>query len=485
MINELYFTPLMDECIRRNDTVKKYAGCDISLREHLAGIRATAKKNSAISFHKDASEVLNACEAYAQRLFGHDISYKVREALELKILNTADHHGGFYSAQAFQGDLLFAKLLEMMGYGGRVYPLFSFSHVELDNSTYARGISCYGSADGRQLLPLQRAKAGNQMVAVTGAYNEEMLMRMRQRIDSVIPPFEDTYKEKLGDIIAGIYGDKNILNASGYADQLSYIGERISAECFKDDDAMRLIYIEAEEVVRPLMIKDLNDKDSMLWHMFFDPKVREGLNAEKTDEDIPLAGMLLRGVDQKGRRIHTLVSGSERIEGIDHSGRLLEYPMDVKEIEKLLNEKKLIPSGLAAAVVLAFERGYTWSGGYFQSLYLPKWAKQCERIFKDAGLDTAAETLGAYDGSAFISGPVFALNETEDHSAVPAGPVEFMIRKPSVSRLDEFLETPLADSLRMGLFEMYIDLVPAGEKEEGWYRDAAEFCGMNYREHLI
>ena len=485
MINELFFTPLMDECKRRNDTVKKYADSSISLREHLSGIRSISEKNSRISFPGDASEVLNTCESYAEKRFGGDIALKVREALEFKVINTADHHGGFYSAQAFQGDLLFAKLLEMMGYKGRVYPLFSFSHVELENSTYARGISCYGSAEGRQLLPLHRAKAGNQMVAVVNGYDNEMLKRMKDRIGSVLPAFDKTYKDKLADIINRIYGDKDILNSPRYADQLSLIADRISGECFKAADDIHMIYIEAEEIIRPLMIKDLYDKDTMLWHMFFDPKVREGLNAEKTDDGIPLAGMLLRGVDHKGRRIHTLVNDSERIEGMDHAGRLLEYPMDVKEIESLLNERKLIPSGLAAAVVLGFERGYTWAGGYFQSLYLPEWAKQCEKIFRNAGLDAFAEILSAYDGSSFISGPVYALNETEDYTAVPAGPVEFMLKKPGFSRLDELLEIRMPDCMNMGIFEMYIDLIPAQEKAEGWYKNAAEFCGMNYRDYLI
>jgi hypothetical protein len=43
----------------------------------------------------------------------------------------------------------------------------------------------------------------------------------------------------------------------------------------------------------------------------------------------------------------------------------------------------------------------------------------------------------------------------------------------------------VADSLKMGIFEMYIDLVPALAKDEGWYRNAAEFCGMNYKGNII
>ena len=485
MINELFFTPILSECSRRNDTVKKYIDSEMSLKQHLTDLKAVAEKNSTIAFPKGPADVLDAAYSYTAGLFGEECASKVREALEYKAINTADHHGGFYSAQAFQGDLLFTRLLKMMGYRGEYFPMFSFSHVELENSTYARGISCYGSADGRQLLPLHRAKAGNQMVAVAGGYDIEMLKRMKERIDTIKPPFGPEHREKLKDMIDRIYGDEQILAQARYADQLGLIGERVSAECFRKNSSMRLIYIEAEEIIRPLMIKDLNDENSMLWHMFYDPKVREGLNEEKAEEGVPLAGMLLRGVDAKGRRIHTLVKDSDRIEGMDHAGRLLDYPMDPSEICRLLEERKLIPSGLAAAVVLAFERGYTWAGGYFQSLYLPKWVKQCADIFKNAGLDKFAETVAAYDGSSFISGPVYALYEAEDYSAVSAGPVEFMLRQPEEGRLEELLETTMADSMKMGIFEMYIDLVPAVAKDTGWYREAAEFCGMNYKEHLI
>ncbi len=485
MINELFFSPLMSECSRRNDTVKKYKDSVLTVREHLSELKDIAKKNAAVSFRSGPGDVLDAAWEYTDRLFGRDIAGDVREALEYRVINTADHHGGFYSAQAFQGDLLFTELLKMMGYTGKYHPLFSFSHVEMENSTYARGISCYGSADGRQLLPLHRAKAGNQMVAVAGGYNEDMLKRMTGRIDTIIPPFDSAHREKLADIITRIYGDGDIIRKARYADQLSMIGQRISSECFGTDTDRDLIFIEAEEVIRPLMIKDLKDEESILWHMFYDPAVREGLNAEKADDGIPLAGMLLRGVDAKGRRVHTLVKENDRIEGMDHAGRPVDYPIEAEEIAKLLNERKLIPSGLAAAAVLAFERGYTWAGGYFQSLYLPEWAKQCERVFENAGLYDFAKMAAAYDGSSFISGPVYALYETEDHCAVPAGPVEFMIRRPSAERVDELLEVSMADSMKMGIFETYIDLVPALEKDDGWYRNAAEFCGMNYKGYLI
>ena len=91
MINELFFAPLINECVKRNDTVEKYINSDISLRQHLSDIIAVSKKNGSITFRKGTDAVLDAAEEYAEKRFGKNVAFKVREALQLRIINTADH----------------------------------------------------------------------------------------------------------------------------------------------------------------------------------------------------------------------------------------------------------------------------------------------------------------------------------------------------------------------------------------------------------
>ena len=81
MINELFFAPLIKECIKRNETVEKYINSDRSLRQHLSDIIAVSKKNSTIPFRKSTDAVLDIAEEYTERRFGKNIAYKVRRAL--------------------------------------------------------------------------------------------------------------------------------------------------------------------------------------------------------------------------------------------------------------------------------------------------------------------------------------------------------------------------------------------------------------------
>ncbi|MBR1860581.1 MAG: hypothetical protein IJ796_01770 [Lachnospiraceae bacterium] len=481
------FHTLLEECSDRNEIVSRYADSNVTICEHLGMVRDIAEKNRGFQFLNNGEDLAKLAADHADRLLGGETGAEIYDALRFRVIHTADHHGGIYSSQGFQGDLLYGELLKQMGYRGKHTPLFSGSHVELGNSTYARGICCYGSPDGRQVLPLRRKLDINRMVAVTAGYDGELIRRMENRLgkDSEAGIFSREQTELLKSIIDRIYKDPEILSRERYADQITLIGERLSGEIFSDTDSRRLVYIEVEEPVRKLMEKELKDDSTMLWHLFYDPAVLKALNSEISEEGIPLSCMLLRGADAKGRRINTIVNETGGIEGIDHGGNHLGYPSDPDSLIALLEERKLIPYGLSTAAVLCFERGYTWTGGYFQALYLPKWAKLCERIFRASGLEGFADCCAAYDGSSYLCGPVYALNDTGSGTAVCAGPLEFIQKKPSEKAFESWLSTSMGDAHRMGLFETYLDLVPADSKDNSWYRAVAGYCGEHYKEHFL
>lgn|GEM_PF-3014713 len=478
---------LLRECCDKNEIVRRFADSKVTIREHLCEVQAATEKNRKGTFLNNGEDLAKLAADYTATLLGEETGAEIFDALRFCVLHTADHHGGMYSAQTLQGDLLYGELLKQMGYGGTHTPLFSGSHVELGNSTYARGICCYGNDSDRQELPLRRKRDINRMVTVTAGYDEALLERMENRLrkDAEAGLYHPEQIGLLNDIISRIYKDPGILSMDRYADQITLIGEKLSGELFSDTDSRRLVYIEVEELVRKLMARELKDESTMLWHLFYDPGVFEKLNAERTEDGIPLSCMLLRGVDAKGRRINININETGKLEGMDHAGNHFEYPSDPAALAGLLEARSLIPYGLTTAVILCFERGYTWTGGYFQALYLPKWAKQCARIFRSAGLDEFAACCAGYDGSSYLCGPVYALNETGEGMAVCAGPLEFIHKKPTEAQFKQWLLAPMGDAHRMGLFETYFDLVPAAERDGDWYRVAAEYCGTHYKEHFL
>ena len=298
------FETLFEDCCKLNATVDTFGHSDKTLADHLNDLSGIVERNKERSSLKDGTDVQKLAADYVAKRLSDEAAGDVYDALAKRVLTTAGHHGGLFSAQAFQGDMYFGELLKSMGYKGRFTPLFSFSIVELENSTYGRGICAYESPDKRQQIPIQPKRDLNRMVTVTKAYDEEMLERAKIQMLVKGSTFSRAQYKYISKLIDRIYKDKDILSKERYADQIFLIGERLSGEYFTDDDSRHLCYTEAEEITTKLFVKDIKDESSLIWHIFYDEKVREAFDEIKTEDGLKLSNLLLRGVDPKGRRIH-------------------------------------------------------------------------------------------------------------------------------------------------------------------------------------
>lgn len=477
------FETLLEQCREKNRMVDLCVQSECSLTGHLDSLKDKRDMNNTVTPLRDDGDFILACSLYVEQRLGGEAAEEAAVALAQRIVNTADHHGGFYSAQAFQGDLLFGELLRMLGYKGNSTPVLSFSHVELGNSTYARGLCLYGSRYKRLLLPIQPKKDENRMVTLTASYDKGALDRVRELAAMPETGVSLRQRKVLDKLLKEVYEDEKLLGISRYADQLFHIGEKLSRHVFSDADR-RILYIEGEEVLTPLFISELEDESSLIYRIFYDERLREAMNRISAD-GLALSQLLLRGADEKGRRINVQLFPDGKIKGMDHRGRVAEYDSGPAELCRLLKARALIPAGFSAAVMLFFERGITWLGGYFQSLYLPEWISLFSQALSEAGFAREASLIASYDGSGYISGPLYALDGGEG-AATPAGPAEFYEKPVTVTDLERRLEScMLKDAHCMGLYEIYEDLVPASEKREGWYEAIAEYCTGEYGGYLI
>ena len=132
-----------------------------------------------------------------------------------------------------------------------------------------------------------------------------------------------------------------------------------------------------------------------------------------------------------------------------------------------------------------FLRGFSWYGGVLQSQYLPHWNERTCEMLSCAGFGSEAKLREAYDGSGYLSGPVYLLFDTGD-GAVNAGPLECMVKTPDAQRLDElYRTTDIRSAHEMGMFEFYNDLLLPNEKKEGWYETIAIYCKQHYASHTL
>ncbi|MCR5279982.1 MAG: hypothetical protein K6E19_11130 [Lachnospiraceae bacterium] len=477
------FDTFFEDCCRRNKTVDRFGHSDKTLADHLSYLSSIAERNRSFGSNKSADDVYAFAHEHVERLFDKETADSVTEALKHNIITTADHHGGIFSAQAFQGDLLYGELLKRMGYKGRYTPVFSFSIVELENSTYARGLCAYTNPCKRVQLPIQPKKDLNRMVAVTKGFNPEMVERAKLLLKDPAMGFKEEASE-LADILDKFYSDTEIVGLERYSDQISLIAKRMSEYYFADDDSRRLVYIEAEEITRKLLIKDLKDETSIARHIFFDPKLRKAINEVRTEEGLPLSALLLRGVDEKGRRVHTELQPDGKLLGAGLNGFKRDYPTDIDSLIGLIEARELLPNGFLDAVLLFFERGITWLGGYFQAIYLGTWRDLLIKALEKAGLSHLADKFKSYDCTGYISGPVYMLTEALD-GLCNAGPVELMKCKMTSDSFSERMNIKMCDAHKMGLFEIYLDLIPADLKIEGWYRTIADYVKENYGAYMI
>ena len=460
-------------CIQRNGTVRRSMNMGaVSLDAYVRMLAETVHRNNQISPLLPKEDFYEEAGRYAQSLLGEAAAGQIREALACGVICTADHHGAMYCSQSFQGDLLFSFLLKELAYGGTYVPILSAGQVELENATYARGISAYTSAEEKQLFPLFPAKHSVQLSSHAAPVDGGMIDRFRKRF--VEKEDYQPLKNTLDGICREIYGDPRVLSAPDFAVQTTAAGEILSHRLFAGDDGPVFAYLEIEEAVLPLLLKEMEDGSSLIRLFLTDPDMRRGLSKNRASDGSALADHLFRCTDEKGRKISLTLTPEGVLSGRDWNKDAVEIKADPGILTEMLITKKLLPGIFTTALILQFERGITWMGGQFQSLYLPEWQSLLKELLTDAGLSSEGALIGSYDCTGYISGPMFALYPGCGFSTT-AGPVEMWMLKPSVEQIRELIrKTSLRDSHLIGLSEMYFDLVLRNEREENWYRLIAE-----------
>ena len=467
-------------CASRNATVQKcFENASVTLDAFYDREAEKVRRNRAVKPLKDPEDFIRRAGSFAAERLGDKAGEDVMRAAGSGAICTADHHGSLFSSQTFQGDLLFAEVLRKLDAETRYVPIFSAGQVELENSTYARGISAYTSPLKKQLFPFFAAKNSVQLASHAKGITPEMIARFRKQ--TLVKADNEPLKAALSDICQ-IYESAKVQAYSRFPDQATAAGVLLGKKLFEDGGGPLFAYLEIEDVVRPLLVEELSDPASYLSRMLDDPAARKKLSEITGPDGTSLAGLLFKGADEKGRKIALSLTEDGQLSGKDWRGQTVSYGTDRRELLPLLEAEKVFPGVFTIAFLLAFERGLTWFGGMFQSVYLPAWQEALALFFETSGLPEEADLFRSYACDAYICGPMFALYGG-DGFATAAGPVEFFISKPAYEQVREMIR-PLGlwDAHLIGLTEMYFDLVLRDEREPDWFRVTAEELYRRYVE---
>ena len=473
-------------CCEKNATLKAcFSNGQITLNEFLDLQAEKIEQNNRITPLCNPEDFFSLAENFVAARLGNEYAKKVNSALRYGAACTADHHGGIYFAQSFQGDILFSFLLEKFGCNETTVPILSAGQVELENASYARGISAYLRKDAREFFPIFPSKYSVQLASYTEAINKETLKRFRRRfIYTADESASVEIREILDKILKEAYESEAVLSSECFSDQVTKIGANLTRNMFSDGKKI-FIYLEMESLITPLVIKELQDKKSLISKLLFEPSVREKMLCEKLPEGTPLASLFFWGADEKGRKLHLTFLPEGELAGKDWRGQLVRYIADREALIDLITKRKIFPSVFTMALLTFFERGLTWLGGMFQSSYMPEQQQALVHILYSSGLKHEAQTIEAYDCSGYISGPVFFLYDGKDFST-PEGPVEAFKDKPSLVKLRELTHsTKLWDAHLMGLSDIYSDLIPRNLRKENWYSLIAGELYEQYPENRL
>jgi hypothetical protein len=499
------------DMVRRNlpvvdRTISQYG--NLSFREYLTSF----SRETGASF-QSRNDILDIVSSYVAPLLGKAVAKETVEDLAVHpIVLTGNHHGVDYYAQTLQARLIFSLRSISKTSSARTIPVFACGNIPLNNPTYPRGLLLYRGVSGDldampHKLPLFPDRLKRTMVSVAQAYDETMVGNLQGRLERMIRrgslPSDVGFAART--ILLEDYRSPALSAVPDYSPQAvilnSLIWKRLFAGGFSPPE---MIYLELERIVDALLVLDLSNPESLARGVLFDPTLRENVLAEldgikgcwnrdmlgqrsatiALDEPHQEGGsycgtVFFWGVDRAGRRIPLHIgrrsSGEVAFRGVDDEGAALEIPLTPDAISKSLQERELVPSLFTCFLVLAFARGVSCVGGYYQGEYLPAMQRGlAAALHSTSGYGDVAQAVLQAPTSLYLDGMIAVMSRMEDGLLVPAGPLEIiagggLTEKDIMTMLDlKVREAHLAD-----LLETVPDAAPPQSRMAGWKRQLA------------
>jgi hypothetical protein len=252
-----------------------------------------------------------------------------------------------------------------------------------------------------------------------------------------------------------------------------------------------LVYLELENIVCRLLEKDLFDPSTISHQLLFDPELRgrliENLDGQRgcwhheklsmrcsdssdvkgqNTTDSTQGTIFFWGVDEKGRKIPLgLVEGSKttsaELRGIDDSEKLFTCPFTPADINRGLQDGRLLPSIFTSYLLVSIARGISCIGGYYQAEYLP--------IMRTAVIDTlrsnSGKTIKTFDSGKLRLDPYLSGMQTiglkTGSQLFPAGPLEIIASGGlSAEQLQQVGGVTVLQSHIASLYDTMTDVAP-------------------------
>ncbi len=476
------FAGLIRQVKQQNRTVECMLDAEGSVSDWIKRETDRARHNSGIKSLFPKDDLIRSAESYVFENMGKDMADKAGAALSLGAIHTADHLGGFYSTQSFQGDLFFLRLLENLQKDVDCVPLLAGGCVPLGSSTYARGLITYTQTNESQKLPIFPRKAASCMASLAPGFDRETIEKERVRILAKIG--NKAVRREAKYLFNDVYLKDDILSQSSFCKQALFLGKGIMDRMPYLTGQKSFLPLEIEELFSRLIITELDKKDSFLCELLQNTGFIRAISELRDIEDRPLSTLLFKGCDSEKKAYTLRLCEDGVFRGTVQSGEEIVIPASPADLKEKLIERQILPDFYLSWLLAGLLRGFTFYGGVFQSCYLPNWHELTLSALKESGYEDLARAAEHYDFAGYISGPLVMLFDTGD-GATGAGPLEVMAARPDEERFEKLLATDIRSAHEMGMFEFYNDLIYGDDKVDGWYGIIAGYLKEQYPENLL
>lgn len=438
----------------------------------------------------------------------------VEEVAHWPMVLTANHLGVDFFSQSVQTSLLFYLLKRKHTPSPVILPVLACGSVPLNNVTYPLGVLLYklGNCSHDTVpkrLPLFANKTKRTLVSAAPAFDKGMLQRAQETLRKMVvhEELEPRQAQTLQKIFEQDYYASGAVDLCSYSRQSLVVNDRIWQRLFAPQiTKSHIITLDMERLVSRLLEQDLANQKSLVRSILFNSDLRcrviERLDnkracwnraelknrldpsrttTSKNTAPAPSGTMFFWGVNERCQRIPLLVvdEGKNKwaLKGSDDKGKVMVIKFSADSLVSALEKRQLLPALFLSYTVLAFARGLTCLGGYYQAEYLPVMQKALVAALRETGgHQEEARLVEQIETGSYLSGMQMVMAGAAD-TLVPAGPVEIIAGGGLSERdLDKILALSVRDAHLASLFETIDDIGPPVGEKKHLKRILAEYC---------
>ncbi len=368
---------------------------------------------------ENKNEVIGAFRKLLLPLIGKEKTDRASDTLEKTgFVSTADHHGILWHP-FFSNSALLRSHPDILTPDGSVIVL-SCGGISLTNSSYPRGIF-FHDAD-LQKIRLSFASLHTRRRSVYGHPPLSKTKFEQEAKKIYMYELSDEARERIQDFLGTVA--ETLQQHDRFSDELTSINDILWEKLFGNTRG-NLVYLEAESLIRTLLLDIHLLRDTLIHSILFNKTCRDLylkhfngiIGAHETKK-------------KKGTHLFWYIDETEHLrkqlwvngENLITADGTTIIPLRPSEIGAGLQRFELMPSLALCYSMLAFYYGITLGGGFSQVQYLGSMKHAFESVIAQFGSTLPRDTC-----TDIFTGECIMIGLGNDHTAIPATLVDVLL----------------------------------------------------------